>query len=325
MNSWSPEEDAILLKNAGKIHLKEIISRGLLPKRTVLAASMRLKKIGVKTGMKNTLHSTDLEFFKIPNLLNSYWAGFLMADGSLIKNKGKTNSYRLTLSISVKDRDHLVKYQQALKHTGEIKHKMQTFGIESSSSFGKQFEFCYLDVCQAGRFLPDLAQFGIIQNKTKRIVPPALTDDLLKLAYMKGYIDGDGCITVFEADGFKRCAMGITSSCKVILDWFRELNELYFPIQYFNREHSNVTKNASESWQYNVTGYRALRIAEFLSRLPTPGLERKWAKPELHQLIAESKAKHPDWWSVRLPIENRLDALLVENSQLSSQIFAPPL
>ncbi len=167
---------------------------------------------------------------------------------------------------------------------------------------------CRLHICQAGRFVDDLAKLGIIQDKTKRIPPPQLENVILKLVFLKGYIDGDGCLSVTSMG---KVRIGIISSCEIILHWFRELIEANFPTEYMDREHSNINPNkASATWQYNIAGYRALRIIEILSRIPTPELERKWKRPELLERLAAAKDNplFAEKWAIRLPIEDEIDA-----------------
>lgn len=331
--TWEPHEDAILHEWIGKIRISDMVEKNILPGRTLSAISGRMKKIGLKSGLKNTLYKMDLEFFKTPNVENCYWSGFLCADGAIIKDKNKPNGCRLTLCISVKDESHLVKFKEAIKHNGVIKYKTQIFNLESSSSHGKSFDFCWLDVCQASRFLNDMEQYGLIPNKTKRLAPPRLANDLLKLAYLRGYIDGDGYTTVISLEGRDRLTIGITSSCKAILDWIKDLVDHNFPVQYFDRAYSSVTRNSSSnSWQYNVSGYRALRLAEVLIKIPTPVLDRKWNRDDLRALMTTSKLQRPEWWAVRLPIEDEVDAYLAmqvkpaqEETQLSPEISLPPV
>lgn len=51
-------------------------------------------------------------FFEIPNLINSYWAGFLAADGNI-----KTNKKEVSLQISDKDFEHIKCFSESLNFT----------------------------------------------------------------------------------------------------------------------------------------------------------------------------------------------------------------
>jgi hypothetical protein len=129
------------------------------------------------------------------------------------------------------------------------------------------------------------------------------------LAWIKGYVDGDGCLSI--TNDHKVC-MGIISSCPAILHWIKATIDPLFPTSYLDREYSNVNKNATESWQYNVAGYRAFRVIDILSRLPIPELARKWKRPRLLELMAEAKANpsFAEAWAIRLPIEDEIDNYL---------------
>lgn len=170
---------------------------------------------------------------------------------------------------------------------------------------------CFVNICQAGRFVDDLAKLGIIPDKTKRIPPPQLESDLLKLAYLRGYIDGDGHTCVCDGAERESFHLGVASSCQAILLWFKALCDRIFPFSYMDRDYSEVNEdNTNGAWHYNINGHRALRIISILSRIPTPELARKWKKPRLLELIEESKVSHPAIWAQRLPIEDEIDAYL---------------
>lgn len=307
--AWTIEEDRRLERHVGKMKLLDMIGTGLFPGRSVHSLEMRMAKLGLKSGIKRKLyHNLKLDFFKNITPESAYWGGFLAADGCLVKDKNKTNTYRLCLSVSVKDKEHLKLFQLAMGHDRPITHFHPTGGIID----GRQIiggGMCFINICQAGRMIDDLSRMGVIPDKTKRIPPPALDSNLLKLAWIKGYIDGDGCLSI--TNNHKVC-IGIISSCPAILHWIKAIIDPIFPTSYMDREYSNVNENATESWQYNVNGYRGIRIIDTLSRLPTPELARKWKRPRLLELIAEAKA-NPSFaaaWAVRLPIEDEIDIYL---------------
>lgn len=306
---WSIQEDLLLEQNYGKVPVKAIlIANPALSGRSPHALYQRAFKLGLRSGIRHKLHHTiRLDFFKQPTLEAAYWAGFLAADGSLVQGVNRPNTYRLCLSISVKDEAHLKLFQQTMGHTGKIGYihhpvgQIQGHDIAASS-------MCFVNICQAGKFVDDLARLGIIPDKTKRIAPPQLKNDLLKLAYVKGYIDGDGCLCVANTATGDKFHVGIISSCRPILVWIKELIDRLFPFSYMNRAYSDVNENtASETSQYNISGHRAFRVISILSRIPTPGLARKWQKPRLLEMIEESKASYPAIWAERLPIEDEID------------------
>lgn len=228
-----------------------------------------------------------------------------------MKSPNKTNTYNLHLALSKKDEEHVKLFQKTMGHTGKLKYIYN----DSSVICGRKIAavtMCSVTICQAGRFKDDLANLGVIQNKTKRIPPPRLDTDLLKLSYIRGYIDGDGSLAITNNKLF---GLSFVSSCEGILFWIKEAIDRIFPISYMERDFSTLHRSvSSEAYQYRISGHRALRIVSVLSRVPTPELARKWKQPRLWELIEESKASYPEMWSIRLPIEDEIDAFLANTS-----------
>lgn len=117
------------------------------------------------------------EYFNVVNCNNSYWAGFITADGYV---DFKNNKVRIKLSA--KDKEQLVKFKNTLNFTGTVREYTRT------TNYGK-YETCYLDICGASTLIKSLVNnFNVKQA-------PKLNNTLNELSYLKGLIDGDGSIT----------------------------------------------------------------------------------------------------------------------------------
>lgn len=117
----------------------------------------------------------DKTFFKkIDSEEKAYWLGFIYADGNVHKN-------RFQICLHPQDESHLVKLKQALKSESTIKNdrKYKRFGISNVE------------------LANDLLNLGCMPQKTFKIKFP--TEDqvprYLIRHFMRGYFDGDGCIT----------------------------------------------------------------------------------------------------------------------------------
>src|SRR3990167_7821339 len=99
MSLWTEAEDNILRDNMGKFSYRDIQKR-FLPNRTLAAIQNRLafKDLWIFERGKNPQSSEhsrfkcNEDFFGVPNILNSYWAGFIAADGNIRKD---TNTLRI--------------------------------------------------------------------------------------------------------------------------------------------------------------------------------------------------------------------------------------
>lgn len=116
----------------------------------------------------------DSIFEKINNEEKAYWLGFLYADGYLNENKNS-----ITLSLSDKDFDILEKFKNFLKSDKNIRKNKN-----NSSKF----------VIENKKITNDLIDKGLFQAKTHIIKFPNLEDYLIR-HFIRGYFDGDGCIT----------------------------------------------------------------------------------------------------------------------------------
>jgi hypothetical protein len=71
-----------------------------------------------KNHVYSRYYSLDFDYFDNINMKNSYWAGFIAADGSIRKDN-KT----LEISLNFKDKDILDNFKYDIKYGGEIKYR----------------------------------------------------------------------------------------------------------------------------------------------------------------------------------------------------------
>src|SRR3990167_6033115 len=134
---FSECEDDIIRQNYGKLAYKEIKTildlKGF--EKTYGQIQFRTKKLGLTTKGKGSNCNFsyiqgkrkvffDENFFEIPNLINSYWAGFIAADGSI-----NTDRFALSIQISDKDYEHLNKFCCGIKFSGKISRYVRKNGI----------------------------------------------------------------------------------------------------------------------------------------------------------------------------------------------------
>ena len=140
-------------------------------------------KVGLSTGKLKWYF--DDTFFSKKNKITAYWAGFLMADGNFHKVKN-SNRKKLNLTIAIKDVDHLHQYCNDLNISTDIiqyinKEKTQdTCGVTLSLRHIKNIDNI-------------LRHWGIVERKTYNFIEPKIPLSLLP-HYIRGWIDGDGCI-----------------------------------------------------------------------------------------------------------------------------------
>lgn len=128
-------------------------------------------------------------FSNIDNEWKAYWLGFLYADGYVIfdDSTSKTKCI-LGVGLSAKDEGHLFKLKDSLQTDSPIKRFNTNY---------KNCESSKLTVCNL-KIVKDLCQLGCVPNKSLILQFPEtfiVPDELIR-HFMRGYFDGDGCVSV---------------------------------------------------------------------------------------------------------------------------------
>ena len=150
----------------------------------------KLLEISSRT-VNNVLNSNNIEikrkhskinenYFEDPNTEKAaYWAGFIAADGYIYnKNKGNSQS-SLTIELSSKDKDHLIKLGNDINKnvTNYDKHNSCKLRITSNK------------ICK------DLEKYNIYKNKSLTLKFPENINIENIHHFIRGYFDGDGSFT----------------------------------------------------------------------------------------------------------------------------------
>ncbi|MEK6880803.1 MAG: hypothetical protein AABY22_14385, partial [Nanoarchaeota archaeon] len=129
----------------------------------------------IKLRKTSPYYNYDINYFDKYSEDNSYWAGFIMADGCL-RRKMK----RLEIKASLKDNGHLSKFKKIINFEGDIK----TYYNYDSIGIG------------GGWFYQSLKRnFGITPRKTFTCEFPKNLPKKYWNHFIRGLFDGDGCIT----------------------------------------------------------------------------------------------------------------------------------
>lgn len=201
----------------------------------------------------NTKRHFNHNFFNLPNELNSYWAGFISADGCIVHGNS------LVIGLHTKDRTILENFcdsicldKQFIKDTTDIHYKV----LRKVSTIHLVSE----------QFIKDLKNnFNITARKTFTLIPPNIKDLDLILSYIAGYIDGDGGFYLY---GNSVCVslMGTKALC----DWIKNiLNSLGIYVIMFQQHKMYVCK-------FSTIGIST--FIEYLNFNKLPLLKRKWEK-----------------------------------------------
>lgn len=255
---WEKSEEDILSNNFSNSSRKEL--QNLLPKRTWKSISRKAERMGLKR-MKYflSLRPKNHHFFKNWSEEMAYILGFITADGYIGKNN---KSYKLSFSIHEKDKDILKKIRRILapknKYSYYKKEKMYHFSFASTEMYN------------------DLIKLGITTKKTFTVKPPEIPNRFIR-HYLRGYFDGDGCISIFERkDSNKKMpGTGIIGNLKMI-EYIRSIfNKLTNSKLNINKIYS---KHGKELGKLYYTCKNAVKILDFLYKNSNIYLNRKYNK-----------------------------------------------
>lgn len=206
--------------------------------------------------MKNFKYSYNESFFEnIDNEEKAYWLGFLYADGCInvtCKNKS------LELTVCEEDVGHLYKLRQALQGNMPIKSKVVKLK-------GKEYLAFRITVCST-KLCDDLIKWGCIPNKSLILQFPVNLPHNLYKHFIRGYVDGDGCIST-------KCRISICGT-----------HDLLNSLQDHLISELSVTRvkilsdKRRKHYQYERVGKNSLKILEYLYRDAKVYLDRKYNK-----------------------------------------------
>lgn len=135
-------------------------------------------------------------FHNIDSEEKAYWLGFICADGCVTHNP-----WSVELALSVKDKIHLRKFLSCISSQNvEIKDR-----IVNTSSFIKTHRISSRVVLSSKEMCIDLSQYGVVPRKTYTYSFPKQLSPKYYSHYLRGYFDGDGCITTagVETTGYQ--------------------------------------------------------------------------------------------------------------------------
>lgn len=184
-------------KNVARISAKYGINRKTLVKY--------LKDRGVTIERNGSSSNFNWDFFhSIDTEEKAYWLGFLFADGYV---SSKTNS--VGLNVSLKDINHLKKYNQALNFSKGLNvTETHQFGNKDIHT-NKNGETMYMvsTVITNKDLKQDLINCGCVPNKSLILEFPnesifieseKYTKKQLILHFIRGYFDGDGTLGLYQ-------------------------------------------------------------------------------------------------------------------------------
>jgi hypothetical protein len=277
MKPWTDEETAILKSNYKNIGAK-LLSQSLLKGKTEQQIRSRAEYLGLKRNKNticrglNRIHFVNNYFFSIPNNLNSYWAGFIAADGCI------SDTAKFSISLQDLDASHLVRFLNDVDCTRpEAAVKIRSTGYTKKDASVAQMARIHLSGME--QWKQDLfSHWSITPRKSLTLIAPNIADKELKLSYLAGLIDGDGSVRINKVKQAEILRIGICGGSNKILTWIKCLIDELVPPENRSFELAQIRKNRGNTEALEITGTRASKLAYLVRQLNLPVMPRKWGK-----------------------------------------------
>lgn len=233
-----------------------------------------------------TKHDSDLSILLKDTPESYYWIGFLLADGCFKENK------RISLSLALKDKQHLINFAKFIKFTGVLQENSIAYRINA----------------QDVKIVPKImSKFDIKSKKTYN--PPTIDftkfDKNLILSLICGFIDGDGCIKYQT----KRKAFCLTIKCHS--SWLNILNQFGQIIG----DYGHCKINTSGYAVLNITNTKILKkLKQDALLLNIPILNRKWDKIDLNFISKYEIAN-----DLKIKVFSEFDAGILNHTEISKK------
>lgn len=216
-----------------------------------------IKDLGGTVYHNGFMYQIDSSVFSsIDSEDKAYWLGFMFADGYLDKDRS-----RFGLNLSIRDKEHMEKFRKFLNYPKEIRYSKGKFPLCRIAATNKQI-------------YNDLISYGCVPNKSLILEFPdesIFRDQSLIRHFIRGYVDGDGCITY--ADRLHRCAGFSVVGTESMLNGI--LNHLPCGMQKIHTHHPEADYRNKI---FILTDRKAWECIDYLYKDATIYLDRKYQR-----------------------------------------------
>lgn len=222
----------------------------------------------------------------------SYILGFIVADGSISKRRGRKDSY--LMNITNKEREHLENISNAMSSRYKI-------GSKRSGYTGKKD--CYYIQVSNKEICKDLINLGIIPRKTYNLEPIYVPDNYFS-DFVRGFFDGDGSVYLYDVNGTPQIKGMFLGASFLFMEQFNKqlCRSLGIPLKTIHREPPSRKDQKLDRNYIDFYISDCEKLAEFMySNNPELYLPRKrdifekWKKIERRHYIKQNYPSKVGW------------------------------
>lgn len=187
----------------------------------------------------------------------AYWLGMMFADGCIYWH---ATSYKIELTLKESDLEHLLKFKKFLDWDKEPKYRPN--------------QKAYRVMFSCRKLAEDLMDLGCVRRKSLILKFPTKVPDNLIRHFIRGYFDGDGCISVKH---------NVKSDVPIVslLGTFEFLQSL---IEVFKMEYTPIKKckkNSSNTYYIRFKKEDAYKFLHYIYDDASIYLQRKYDKYQI--------------------------------------------
>lgn len=195
---------------------------------TLIYKVLKNNNVSVRSNKENSRKYTlnNNIFNEIDTIEKAYWLGFMYADGYVSINN---NQKIFGISLSKKDKLHLIKFNNFL----DSNYPINTY---NGTGYSNGNEYCRLNIT-SDTVVKDLIKHGCVEHKTDTLKAPCIDENFVP-HFIRGYLDGDGCITHYLMQGYDRYSVKILGTTNILnfINDFLEKNCNFRIKKYFKRK-----------------------------------------------------------------------------------------
>jgi hypothetical protein len=183
---------------------------------------------------KNLPEKEDF-FENIDSESKAYILGFIASDGCV-----QPELNRVKIDLKDSDEDILRKIQNEIGHKNNLSRYSQEIDIGDKHYTAHTSRL----VISSKKMVEDLKKYGVVKNKSNilDVALEKIPDDFF-FDYLRGVIDGDGCISFAEGG---TCNLTITTSTIMAEHLNKEIERLFGQTRfYLTHRHKDVLENAT--------------------------------------------------------------------------------
>lgn len=214
-----------------------------------------IKRKGIKKLGNKKYSVNDSYFSKIDTEDKAYWLGFLYADGYVRMKYNRSGE--LKLKLSSKDKGHIKLFNESLESTYPIKD------TDNKTKAGNISKVSQVSIYNT-KLVNDLIKNGCVNNKTFKIEFPNINEKLYR-HFIRGYFDGDGCISISKKGHFTIKIIGNEKFIKKMKEHLSKNG--------FNKIYVRKNGNVKNLFIYNIED--TLKFKDYIYNNSNISLKRK--------------------------------------------------